>query len=78
MPVATIEFSLKGEFVALCDLLKCAGIAGSAGAGKHLVAQGMVRVDGRPEGRKTAKIRAGQVVECTGATVLVGAAKAIA
>jgi ribosome-associated protein len=73
--VPTIEFPLKGEYVALCDLLKCAGIADSSGAGKHLVALGRVRVDGRPEGRKTAKIRAGQVVECAGARVVVATAK---
>jgi ribosome-associated protein len=74
--VSTIEFPLTGEYVALCDLLKCAGIAGSAGAGKHLVAQGMVRVDGQPEDRKTAKIRVGQIVECDGVRVIVGTAKA--
>ena len=66
-----IEFALQTESIALCDLLKCAGIAGSSGQGKHLVAEGLVRVDGHAESRKTAKIRAGQVVECTGARVRV-------
>jgi ribosome-associated protein len=60
----TIEFRLNGEHVRLCDLLKLAGIAESGGQGKHLVASGEVSVDGRPERRKAAKIRAGQVVEC--------------
>ncbi len=71
----TIEFALRGEAIALCDLLKCAGIVGSSGAGKHLVALGRVRVDGQPEGRKSAKIRAGQVVECEGTKVLVAGAR---
>lgn len=62
-----IDFPLVNETIALCDLLKCAGIAGSAGQGKHLVAEGLVRVDGRAESRKTAKIRVGQIVECPGA-----------
>lgn len=65
------EFKLKGEFIALCDLLKIEGIADSGGQGKQLVAAGEVRVDGEIELRKTAKIRAGQVVECLGETIKV-------
>ena len=38
---------------------------------KLLVAAGEVRVDGQPEMRKTAKIRAGQVVECLGRCIRV-------
>lgn len=70
-----IEFALKDEYIELCNLLKCAGIVGSAGAGKHLVAEGRVRVDGQPETRKTAKIRAGQIVDCDGTQVMVGATR---
>ena len=69
-------FPLAGEFIALCDLLKCTGLAGSSGAGKHLVAEGRVRVDGQVESRKTAKIRAGQCVELDGQRILVAAAGA--
>ncbi len=58
------QFELKGEFIALCDLLKTTGIADSGGQGKAFVADGIVTVDGDIELRKTAKIRAGQVVEC--------------
>lgn len=65
----TIPFQLKAEHIALCDLLKLTGVADSGGRGKALVAAGEVRVDGRPESRKTAKIRAGQVVECLGARI---------
>lgn len=67
----TLEFRLRGEYVALCDLLKLAGIAGSGGQGKAMIANGEVSVDGRPESRKTAKIRAGQTVACLGQTVRV-------
>ncbi len=66
-----IELRLRGEYVALCDLLKLAGIADSGGQGKAMIANGEVTVDGRPESRKTAKIRAGQVVVCQGKTVSV-------
>ena len=70
----SIEFQLRGEHIRLCDLLKVAGIADSGGHGKRLVADGEVSVDGQQETRKTAKIRAGQVVECRGAKIVVKAA----
>ena len=69
----TIQFQLNNEHVRLCDLLKLAGIADSGGQGKHLVAEGLVTVDGQPESRKTAKIRAGQTVECRGVRIVVRA-----
>jgi len=71
--VEIIEFQLRDETIRLCDLLKAAGLAGSGGQGKHLVAAGEVTVDGRPESRKTAKIRAGQTVACRGVSVIVRA-----
>ena len=64
MTLETTTFELKGEFIALCDLLKTTGIANSGGQGKAFVADGIVRVNGEIELRKTAKIRKGQVVEC--------------
>jgi ribosome-associated protein len=57
-----LEFQLRGEFVELNQLLKLTGVCDSGGAGKALVAEGVVTVDGQVELRKTAKIRAGQVV----------------
>jgi ribosome-associated protein len=57
-----LEFSLNGEFVELNQLLKLVGICDSGGAGKMLVATNQVAVDGKPELRKTCKIRAGQIV----------------
>jgi ribosome-associated protein len=67
----TIEFQLKGEHVRLCDLLKLVGVAESGGQGKRMVAAGEVNVDGQSESRKSARIRAGQVVECRGAKIVV-------
>ena len=57
-----LEFHLRGEFVELNQLLKLTGVCDSGGAGKALVAKGAVSVDDKVESRKTAKIRAGQVV----------------
>ena len=59
----TIDFDLDREHIELNQLLKLAGLCDSGGAGKQLVASGAVRVDGAPEQRKTAKIRAGQTVQ---------------
>jgi len=72
----TIEFQLDGQhpYIELCNLLKLTGVASSGGQGKLMVANGDVTVDQRPENRKTAKIRAGQVVECLGTRINVTAA----
>jgi len=74
----SIKFQLddKHEYIELCNVLKLAGVANSGGQGKLMVANGEVRVDGKPETRKTAKIRAGQTVECLGQRILVVAAVA--
>lgn len=69
-----LEFVLDREFIELNQLLKLAGLADSGGAGKALVASGQVRVDGAPELRKTAKIRAGQVVRLGSAEIRVSGA----
>jgi ribosome-associated protein len=61
MPV--LEFELDRDHVELNQLLKLTGVCDSGGAGKALVASGMVSVDGVTELRKTCKIRAGQPVQ---------------
>jgi ribosome-associated protein len=71
-----VQFELEGEHVELNQLLKLVGLADSGGAGKAIVASGAVLVDGVPELRKTAKIRAGQRVELDGVEVHVIAAAA--
>lgn len=60
--MAECRFELEAEFVELNQLLKLVGLCDSGGAGKQIVASGVVSVDGVPEFRKTAKIRSGQVV----------------
>ncbi|MBU8975241.1 MULTISPECIES: RNA-binding S4 domain-containing protein [unclassified Lysobacter] len=57
-----IDFELDRDHVELNQLLKLVGLCDSGGAGKAIVASGVVRVDGEVELRKTCKIRAGQVV----------------
>lgn len=72
--MTTVDFDLDREYIELNQLLKLAGACDSGGAGKQLVAEGLVTVDGQPESRKTAKIRAGQVVDCEGLRIRVRAA----
>lgn len=67
----TVDFTLESDYVELNQLLKLAGACDSGGAGKLLVAQGRVSVDGQAESRKTAKIRAGQVVTCEDLRIVV-------
>lgn len=57
-----IDFVLDHDYVELNQLLKLVGLCDSGGAGKALVASGVVSVDGVVELRKTCKIRAGQRV----------------
>ena len=66
-----VSFELNGEFVELNQLLKLVGLCDSGGAGKQIVASGDVKVDGKQELRKTAKIRGGQVVSLHGARIKV-------
>ena len=70
-----IDFQLNAEFVELNQLLKLVGICSSGGAGKMLVANGEVKVDGTIEMRKTCKIRTGQIVRCGHSEITVISAK---
>ena len=70
----TLDIELDRDIIELNQLLKLAGLCDSGGAGKQLVASGVVRVDGATELRKTAKIRAGQQVQLDDVLIRVVAA----
>ncbi|MEY8878161.1 MAG: RNA-binding S4 domain-containing protein [Leptothrix sp. (in: b-proteobacteria)] len=72
----TTELALRGDHIALDALLKATGLASSGGAARVLITDGLVRVDGQVELRKTCKLRAGQVVTFGDATVQVVGASA--
>ncbi len=59
------------EHIALCDLLKIVGLVNSGGHAKILIAEGEVMRNGEVETRKTAKIRAGDVIRLGDAEILV-------
>ena len=68
-----ITFELRGEFIPVDSLLKATGVAESGGRARMMVVEGLVTVDGQPESRKTAKIRAGQIVRVQDVTIKVTA-----
>ena len=70
------EFQIKGELITLDALLKAVGAADSGAHAKAMVAEGLVRVDGEVELRKTRKLRGG--VELEGLTVVLKADPAFA
>jgi ribosome-associated protein len=58
----TIEFAIRGEYIALDALLKATGLASSGAVAKLMVQGAAVQVDGATELRRSCKIRAGQTV----------------
>ena len=69
-----LPFELRGEHITLDALLKAAGLAGSGGAAKMLIAEGHVQVNGQPETRRGRKLRAGDEVRLGEACIAVQAA----
>ncbi len=66
-------FYLETEFIPLIALLKAVRIASSGGEAQMLVEQGLVTLNGKPENRKRAKLRDGDIVNCNGIEIMVKA-----
>ena len=64
------DFQIRGELITLDALLKAVGAADSGAQAKAMIADGLVRVDGETELRKTRTLRGGETVE-TGDEVIV-------
>jgi ribosome-associated protein len=62
-------FIIDTEYIPLIQLLKAVRIAQSGGEAQMLVENGMVKLNGKPESRKRAKLRDGDVVTCEGIEV---------
>jgi len=62
-------FALKAEHIQLDQLLKVVGWVSSGGEAHAAVEAGRVRVDGKVESRKRAKLRVGQKVALGGDTL---------
>lgn len=70
MKLHEIEFNLDGhDHIELKNLLKVANLCESGGQAKHVIEDGQVRVDGKIDTRKSAKLVAGQVVIYNGHSI---------
>jgi ribosome-associated protein len=56
------EVPIRGEMIRLGELLKLAGVVGTGGEAKLLLASTEVRVNGEPENRRGRQLRAGDEV----------------
>ena len=56
------EVAIRGEMIRLGELLKLAGIVGTGGEAKHLLASTEVRVNGELESRRGRQLRSGDEV----------------
>lgn len=56
------DIPIRGHVIRLGQLLQFAGVADSGGAAKQLLADGAVRVNGEPEGRRGRQLHPGDVV----------------
>ena len=65
-------FKLKGaEYIELIKMLKLLRIADSGGQAKLMVEDGEVTLNGKPESRKRAKLRPGDVIGIFGETITI-------
>lgn len=65
------EFKLKSEYIELIKLLKLLGIAETGGHAKIMVEEGEVKLNGKPEFRKRAKLKSGDIVEVAGEKITI-------
>jgi len=77
MPLIEFTLAAGSAYIEINQLLKTTGVCHSGGAGKALVADGLVSVGGVVETRKTAKIRGGQIVTCGQTRIVVRDAPAV-
>lgn len=60
---------LREEYIKLGQALKASGLAESGVDAKHIIEEGLVKVNGQTEYQRGKKLRNGDVVEYNGETV---------
>jgi len=66
-----LEFTLKGEFITLVQLLKISDLVSSGGEAQMVVTDGLVSYNGEIDYRKRLKIKKGDFIEFNGQTIKV-------
>ncbi|MCW3013881.1 MAG: RNA-binding protein [Solirubrobacterales bacterium] len=61
------DVPIRDEVIRLGQLLKHSGLVDSGAEAKHVLAEGLVTVNGEPEVRRGRQLRAGDVVVLDGA-----------
>ncbi|MGI4022135.1 MAG: RNA-binding S4 domain-containing protein [Janthinobacterium lividum] len=61
-----IEFKLEGEFIAMIQLLKAAGLVQTGGEAQIMVTEGKVKYNGEVDFRKRLKVRVGDIITFNG------------
>ena len=66
-----IEFAITDEYIELIKLLKAIGLCSMGSEAKQAVEEQLVKLNGKTELRKRAKIRKGDVVEFQKNTIVI-------
>lgn len=61
-----MDIEIRGDTIRLGQLLKFSGIAASGDEAKAILAEGGVRVNGKPEERRGAQLHPGDIVHAGG------------
>ncbi len=73
--IPTLALHSGEEYIELYKVLKVQGMLSAGGEAKHVIAEGMVSVNGEVETRKRKKIIAGDTVSFNGESVQIIAAE---
>ncbi len=69
--MAEIIYNNQAEYIELYKLLKIVRIAATGGHAKVMIDEGGVKLNGKVEFRKRAKIRTGDIINCQGNDIIV-------
>lgn len=64
-----IKFKLTQDFIELYKLLKVVNLVATGGHGKLVIENGEVKLNGKTEYRKRAKVRTDDIIEFDGNTI---------
>ncbi len=64
-----LEFTLKGEFIPLIQLLKITNLVSSGGEAQMVVTNGLVSYNGEKDYRKRLKVKKGDIIKFNGQTI---------